>query len=994
MANVTILEHACRHVHQAADPCLFIRTECADVSGMVNYLEIYYCQTPLLHGLTLVLFLGWLCFLFTWVGISASDYFSPNLTSLAKYFHIPDSLAGVTLLAFGNGAPDLFATFSAIRSGSGALALGELVGAAAFIACVVAGCMLILYPFQVSVVPFLREVIFFALTLSITTWIAWDRKVTLWEGVSLIVFYIIYVLVVMISTWMEKKYFTRRFLIDQARAEYVDWGQAQDLDLYNQLTNAGHEYNRHAGPSVRLSESASERSASSPIAPIIRINSGDSISSQPSLLMHPDDEDSDSVRSELVPLVPKYSPHRLSPGALPPVPRSPIDQDEMIQPNAWLRRKSLLSAIEFRDFLSSLPLSPNAPPLASDTEPLPRSPHRQPNLSMSDNRLYPTASYAPNDHYTRSKSDAGPSNPLRISRNAPLAEPSTSSSMDISSPIARNGIPQLIIHPSTPKSSEASLNSARSTSPEPSSPSPAHLGHDLTPPHRNRPVGLRLEIPRTTSSRSLLSVENSLLSAISPRSVDDELPLTTPGFVTPGSAYSDYFGSAETSSHPSPSLSPLPNHQLHSSEPMGQVTSLPLPSPCQQSDASQVLSRVQSDPFTHRVATSLETGTQDSQSWLPRSPYSAPAAGVPARFEKLRLTGYHTSSQGTTVGPPTPLPAEVVENDLFNRQRSATYDSDEADSASDTPAEMAPTIGPWVDAHLPLARVGHLARLLVISLRCVIIPAFIAYAFDHIFEWEAPWVIYVGLALGAVSGLAFASVSLPKLTHQIGMCFLQLWRLIRTSVLFRRRSEFPSNDPSRATSIHSSTPVGREPRIAQHPLAWVARSPSIRTLLPACVGFVSGISWVYLTADEVVALLQSLGIILNISEGILGLTVLALGNSLGDFMTNLTIARMGLPAMALSACFGGPMLNILLGIGISATTLTSTTQGNYPLPVSNTVFVSSLGTIFCMLVMLFWVPANNYRMTRGLGFILIFVYCLCMGINMVLEYNDENHHGH
>ncbi|KAI8455005.1 Pre-ATP-grasp domain-containing protein [Phakopsora pachyrhizi] len=44
-----------------------------------------------------------------------------------------ENLAGVTFLGFGNGAPDVFSTFVAMRSGTGSLAIGELIGAASFI---------------------------------------------------------------------------------------------------------------------------------------------------------------------------------------------------------------------------------------------------------------------------------------------------------------------------------------------------------------------------------------------------------------------------------------------------------------------------------------------------------------------------------------------------------------------------------------------------------------------------------------------------------------------------------------------------------------------------------------------------------------------------------------------------------------------------------------------------------------------------------------------
>ncbi|PVZ98750.1 hypothetical protein BB558_005259 [Smittium angustum] len=82
--------------------------------------------------------------------------------------------------------------------------------------------------------------------------------------------------------------------------------------------------------------------------------------------------------------------------------------------------------------------------------------------------------------------------------------------------------------------------------------------------------------------------------------------------------------------------------------------------------------------------------------------------------------------------------------------------------------------------------------------------------------------------------------------------------------------------------------------------------------LPMFVGFASGIFWIYLISNEIVGTLQILRVILGISRGLLGLTVLAIGNSIGDLAANLTVSRLGYPIMAISACFGGPLLNILI----------------------------------------------------------------------------------
>jgi sodium/potassium/calcium exchanger 6 len=45
---------------------------------------------------------------------------------------------------------------------------------------------------------------------------------------------------------------------------------------------------------------------------------------------------------------------------------------------------------------------------------------------------------------------------------------------------------------------------------------------------------------------------------------------------------------------------------------------------------------------------------------------------------------------------------------------------------------------------------------------------------------------------------------------------------------------------------------------------------------------------------------------------VLGLTVLAWGNSVGDMSTNCAMARKGLANMAMTACYAGPVFNLLV----------------------------------------------------------------------------------
>ena len=87
----------------------------------------------------------------------------------------------------------------------------------------------------------------------------------------------------------------------------------------------------------------------------------------------------------------------------------------------------------------------------------------------------------------------------------------------------------------------------------------------------------------------------------------------------------------------------------------------------------------------------------------------------------------------------------------------------------------------------------------------------------------------------------------------------------------------------------------------------------------AFLGFGVAVIWIYSIANEIVNLLQAIGVVLNISNAVLGLTLLAWGNSVGDLIADTTMARHGLPRTGISACFGGPLFNLLLGIGIPFT---------------------------------------------------------------------------
>ena len=89
-----------------------------------------------------------------------------------------------------------------MRSGSGSLAIGELIGAASFISAVVAGSMALVRPFTVARKSFIRDVGCFILATGFSMAFLADGRLQFWECVVMISFYGLYVL--LITAWQWK----------------------------------------------------------------------------------------------------------------------------------------------------------------------------------------------------------------------------------------------------------------------------------------------------------------------------------------------------------------------------------------------------------------------------------------------------------------------------------------------------------------------------------------------------------------------------------------------------------------------------------------------------------------------------------------------------------------------------------------------------------------------------------------------------------------------
>ncbi len=152
---------------------------------------------------------------------------------------------------------------------------------------------------------------------------------------------------------------------------------------------------------------------------------------------------------------------------------------------------------------------------------------------------------------------------------------------------------------------------------------------------------------------------------------------------------------------------------------------------------------------------------------------------------------------------------------------------------------------------------------------------------------------------------------------------------------------------------------------------------------------VTTIVWLDQEAGEAVALAGTLGGLASVSSSVMGITVLAWGNSVGDLVADTAAARVT-PKMAVATCFGSPMLNDLIGLGLS---LTVTTAGKSDLSIDvslSTELYVAWGflylALFCSLSVYY---LYGGKLPRRYAYVLFAIYGAFLVAQTVLLLNNK-----
>uniref|UniRef100_A0A2K5QHY4 Solute carrier family 8 member B1 n=1 Tax=Cebus imitator TaxID=2715852 RepID=A0A2K5QHY4_CEBIM len=155
----------------------------------------------------------------------------------------------------------------------------------------------------------------------------------------------------------------------------------------------------------------------------------------------------------------------------------------------------------------------------------------------------------------------------------------------------------------------------------------------------------------------------------------------------------------------------------------------------------------------------------------------------------------------------------------------------------------------------------------------------------------------------------------------------------------------------------------------------------------AFLGFLTSALWINAAATEVVNILRSLGVVFRLSNTVLGLTLLAWGNSIGDAFSDFTLARQGYPRMAFSACFGGIIFNILVGVGLGCLLQISRSHTDVKLEPDGLLVWVLAGALGLSLVFsLVSVPLQCFRLSRVYGFCLLLFYVNFLVVALLTEF--------
>ena len=192
------------------DKCAWVQANQCEGESIINFYNLIYCHFHFVwEGYTLIAILAalFLIFLFYAMGLIAQKWLTNALAKMSKIFKMSESLAGVTLVALGNGAPDVVGGLAASNSASSDginLSIGALVGSSLVLTHFISPLVTLIAPNSTMKMPsrtYMRDLIFLVITIDILSLFFFLKTFAWWVGM---IFLLVYIAYVVISVMMDR----------------------------------------------------------------------------------------------------------------------------------------------------------------------------------------------------------------------------------------------------------------------------------------------------------------------------------------------------------------------------------------------------------------------------------------------------------------------------------------------------------------------------------------------------------------------------------------------------------------------------------------------------------------------------------------------------------------------------------------------------------------------------------------------------------------------
>ena len=122
----------------------------------------------------------------------ASKFTIDSILKLSELMNISSSLLTITVVALGTSLPEIFTSIAAVRRGNHGIAVGNVLGSNTFNLLLVIGVPSLITSLSIHPTTFAIALPYLGLATFVTIFVIFDDKIRSWEGVSMLLLYVIF----------------------------------------------------------------------------------------------------------------------------------------------------------------------------------------------------------------------------------------------------------------------------------------------------------------------------------------------------------------------------------------------------------------------------------------------------------------------------------------------------------------------------------------------------------------------------------------------------------------------------------------------------------------------------------------------------------------------------------------------------------------------------------------------------------------------------------